>query len=106
MKLAKTIATTLFFVVLVLALTGCASMNQAYAAYGAVAVTGAQATNDNVIATWKVAACATPFSAMQRNPEIIDALRVLCVAPTKTSASALLDEIAADAAIYKIGKRP
>lgn len=60
-------------------MTGCASWNQAYSAYGAAALNGAQGAEDNVIKTWTVAACATPLSAIVRNPGIVPALEALCV---------------------------
>lgn len=66
------------------AVSGCASELQAVNAYGAAAVTGAQATNDTLIAANKVALCATPVSALVRHPELVTAIRSLCL-PAKDS---------------------
>lgn len=82
-------------------LTGCAGINQAVSAYGAVAVDSAKASNDNLIAGWTVAACATPLSAIYRNPQIIPALRVLCAPRQDAAPSAILDGAAPD---YRIAK--
>lgn len=77
-----------------LALSGCASFQQAVGAYGASAVTSAQAANDNVIAGWSVLACATPFSAAVRHPEIVQSLKALCLpAGAASSPVTLLDGI-------------
>ena len=81
---------TLLISVLALALTGCGSMIQAVNAYGTVAVSDAKATNDTIIAGWTIAACATPYSAILRNPEIIPALQSLCVPAREVAPSSLL----------------
>lgn len=76
------------------ALSGCAGFQQALTGYEASAYAGAKASNDNIIQVWKVAACATPFSAAVRNPEIIPALKALCVpAGAAANPSALLDAV-------------
>ncbi len=62
-----------------IALTGCASLNQAYSAYGSAELVAMQGADDNVIRTWATAACATPYSAIVRNPEIAPALQSLCI---------------------------
>lgn len=82
--------------VIAMTLSGCASFQQALGGYQTAAVTGIQAANDNVIAGWSVLACATPFSAAIRNPQIIPALKVLCL-PAGASASpvTLLDAVEA-----------
>ncbi|MES2320171.1 MAG: hypothetical protein V4631_22060 [Pseudomonadota bacterium] len=80
--------------VLACACTGCGSMIQAVNAYGAVAVSDARAANDTVIAGWTLAACATPISAALRNPQIIPALRALCLPPAGAEAGTLLDAAA------------
>ena len=79
-----------------MALTGCASVNQMYSAYGASALVGAQGAEDNVIRTWATAACATPYSAIVRNPSIAPALQSLCI-PNGSQASplSLLDAVPA-----------
>lgn len=63
---------------LALALTGCASVQQAVQAYGSVAITGARAANDTVIEAQKVSFCGLPYSALQRHPEIQPAVQTLC----------------------------
>lgn len=73
-----------------LALTGCGSMIQAINAYGTVAVSDARATNDTIIVGWTIAACATPYSAILRNPEIIPALQSLCTSGREVAPSSLL----------------
>lgn len=85
---------TILILAMSAALGGCASFQQAVAAYGALAVEGAKMSNDNLIAGWKVLACATPISAAARNPEIIPALKLLCFNPAAdVPPSALLDSI-------------
>lgn len=61
-----------------LALAGCGTINSAINAYGYVAVEDVKAANDTTIRAWKVAACATPYSAIQRNPDIKPTIKVLC----------------------------
>lgn len=72
-------------------LAGCGTMNQAVNAYGTIAIDNAQHANDTIIASWSVAACATPLSAIMRNPQIIPALRLLCLPAGDVSAGSLLD---------------
>lgn len=59
--------------------SGCASVQQAVDAYGAAAITGAQATNDTLIKANIVALCAVPVSALVRNPQLVPAVRTLCL---------------------------
>lgn len=75
-------------------LSGCASFSQAVGGYQATAVTGLQAANDNIIAGWSATACGTPLSAILRHPEVIPALKALCM-PGGASASpaTLLDSV-------------
>jgi hypothetical protein len=62
------------------AASGCAGVSQAVDAYGAAAVTGAKATNDYGLSRRnKVALCATPVSALVRHPELVPAVRSLCL---------------------------
>lgn len=76
----------------VLALAGCASFQQAVDAYGTTAIASAKHANDTLIVAWSTAACATPISAALRNPQIIPALKALCVPATSdTPPSSLLD---------------
>jgi hypothetical protein len=78
----------------VTALAGCASLQQAIDAYGGAAIDSAKRANDSVIVAWSTAACATPVSAALRNPHIIPALRVLCMPGAEVSTSSLLDPAA------------
>lgn len=97
----------LFLILAAVALTGCASFQQAVGAYGTSAVAGAQAANDNVIAGWSVLACATPFSAAVRHPDIVPALKALCL-PTGASGSpaTLLDSISTVKGASPAGSAP
>lgn len=92
--------TLLFFAVLAAATlsAGCGSLIQAVDAYGAAAVTGAKATNDSLISANKVALCATPVSALVRHPELVPAVRSLCL-PAKDDGNVgqVLDAIPAKA---------
>lgn len=83
-----------FLIISLLVLSGCAGLQQAVTGYESAALAGAKASNDNIIQVWKVAACATPFSAAVRNPEIIPALKALCL-PAGAAASpvTLLDAV-------------
>lgn len=71
------------------ALTGCGALNTAVNTYGSVALDNARATNDTAIVVWSTAACATPLSAILRNPQIVPALRALCM-PTDEQAAPIL----------------
>jgi hypothetical protein len=81
---------------LALCSTGCASVQQAIDAYGAAAVTGARAANDTAIEAQKVALCGLPLSAIARHPEIIPAVRALCLAPGDKNSAELLDALQAN----------
>ena len=78
-----------------LALAGCGSFQQAVQAYGGVAVTNAKAANDTLIEAYKVGICALPLSAIARHPEIVPAVRSMCVNPAQggISPAELLDAI-------------
>lgn len=76
-----------------LALSGCASFQQGVSAFGVAAVDSAKTANDQAIFVWSTAACATPISAALRNPQVIPALRVLCMPTTEVVASSLLDPV-------------
>lgn len=65
-------------ILLLASLAGCASVQQAINGYEAVAALSLRAAEDNAIAVWTFAGCATPYSAALRNPQIIPALRALC----------------------------
>jgi uncharacterized protein YceK len=75
-----------------LAMSGCASVQQAVHGYGAAAIVAIRNAEDDNIAFWKVNACGTPLSAAIRHPEIIPALRALCLPGGMASSPAgLLD---------------
>lgn len=77
-------------------LSGCGSLAPAVDAYGAAVITGAKAANDSIIAANKVAICATPVSALVRHPEMVPAVRSLCVPGTDTgNVGQVLDQVAA-----------
>lgn len=78
-----------------LLMAGCASVQQAVDLYGGIAVTNAKAANDTLIEGYKVGLCALPLSAIARHPEIIPAVRSLCVAPGDKAAAELLDAVEA-----------
>jgi uncharacterized protein YceK len=88
----------LFITLAAVALTGCSSMQQAVQAYGSVAVSGARAANDTVIEAQKVSLCGLPLSAIARHPEIVPAVRSLCLAPGDKTGAELLDAVAQPAA--------
>jgi hypothetical protein len=80
--------------VLGLMLTGCATQQAAINAGEAAALVSIKAADDNAIRLWTVAACGTPLSAAIRNPEIIPALKVLCLpAGAASSPITLLDAV-------------
>lgn len=83
------------FIVLgaVLVLSGCAGIQQAVQAYGSVAVSNARAANDTLVEAYKVGLCALPLSTIARHPEIVPAVRALCLAPNDTITAELLDAI-------------
>lgn len=73
-------------------LCGCAGFQQAVSGYQAAAAKGLRAVEDNNIEVWTFNVCSTPFSAAMRHPEIIAAMRALCL-PNGAAGSpaALLD---------------
>ena len=73
----------------VLSLNGCAGVQQFVNATAASAAVSLRAAEDQNIKMWKFAACGTPLSAAFRNPEIIPALRALCI-PSGAEASPML----------------
>lgn len=76
-------------------ISGCASVSQAVSAYGSAALTGAKAANDTLIEANKAAMCALPLSAVQRHPELIPALKSMCLGPADKELAALLDIVVA-----------
>jgi PBP1b-binding outer membrane lipoprotein LpoB len=79
---------------LCVALSGCAGFQQTVTGYESAVLKGVQAVEDNNIAVWATNACGTPFSAAIRHPEVVPALRVLCLpAGAASSPVTLLDGI-------------
>ena len=77
-----------------LAMSGCASVQQAVHGYGAAAIVAIRNAEDDNIAFWTANACGTPLSAAIRHPEIIPALRALCLpGGTASSPAGLLDAV-------------
>lgn len=77
-----------------LVISGCASVQQAVQGYGAAAIVAIRNAEDSNIEFWKVNACGTPLSAAIRHPEIIPALRALCLpGGTASSPAGLLDAV-------------
>jgi len=71
----------------VLALPGCAAVQTAENQV----VQSARAANDNAIQVWATAGCGLPLSAIIRHPEVVPALRALCLpAGQQGDASVLL----------------
>ncbi len=60
-------------------LSGCANIQQAAHSYGSAAIASIRAAEDDNIALWTANACGTPLSAAIRNPQVIPALRALCL---------------------------
>lgn len=87
-------------------LSGCASFQQAVDAYGTTAITSAKHANDSLIVAWSTAACATPISAALRNPQIIPALRVLCMPGAEANPSSLLDSVSLVKGVSPAGATP
>jgi len=67
-------------------LSGCAGFQQAVTGYQSAAATSMTAAEDNLIRAWVFQACATPYSAILRHPEIAPALVALCRSVGDTSA--------------------
>ena len=59
--------------------SGCAQYQQAADGLAASALVSSRAAEDANIRIWKFDACGTPLSAVYRHPELIQALRALCM---------------------------
>ena len=79
MKIVRNVAVSLSISVSALSMSGCAGVQQAIHGYGSAAIASIKASEDDNIALWTVNACGTPLSAAIRNPQIIPALRALCL---------------------------
>lgn len=83
----------ILIIAMLAALTGCAGFQQAVQAYGGVAVGNAKAANDTLIEAYKVGLCGLPLSAIARHPEIVPAVRSLCLAPSDQVTAEILSAI-------------
>ena len=86
MKIALLIA-------LISSISGCASYQQAVDGGMTAAAVSLRAAEDTNIHLWTFNACATPLSAAIRNPQIIPALRALCLPGGGQSSPILLLEV-------------
>lgn len=78
-----------------LLLAGCASVQQALNGYESAASVSIDAANDNAVKVWKYQACQIPVSAAIRNPDVVPAIKALCVPGSSSStAASLLDATA------------
>ena len=74
--------------------TGCASQQAALVGYERAGLVAVRAVEDNNIALWTINACGTPYSAAIRNPQIIAALKALCLPEGQQNAPvSLLDAV-------------
>lgn len=76
-------------------MTGCAGLQQTIDAGSAAAVVSLRAAEDSNIRAWEFNACATPLSAAIRHPQIVPALRALCLPGGSDTSPALLLELPA-----------
>ena len=83
------------FAAIILSLTGCAGLQQAFDAGTAAGAVSLKAAEDSNIRLWEFNACATPLSAAIRNPQIIPALRALCLPGGGQSSPILLLDVPA-----------
>ena len=86
---------TLIALIIAASLTGCASYQQAVDGGMTAAAVSLRAAEDTNIHLWTFNACATPLSAAIRNPQIIPALRALCLPGGGQSSPILLLEVPA-----------
>lgn len=90
-------------VLALVAIAGCASVQQAINGYAAAAAVSVRAAEDENIRVWTADACGTPYAAALRNPQIIPALRDLCGTMPLLGASEapLVPSISSDAGVPK-----
>ena len=67
------------FAVASIFLSGCSGVQQSIHGYGSAAIASIKEAEDDNISLWTAAACGTPLSAAIRNPQVIPALRALCL---------------------------
>ncbi len=81
-------------VLLLVLLTGCANVQPAINGFEAAALTTLRNAEDNNIRLWALNACATPFSALTRHPELVPTIKALCIpAGAASNPYDLLDSI-------------
>ncbi|MBX9900810.1 MAG: hypothetical protein K2Y28_08510 [Burkholderiaceae bacterium] len=88
----RILAVVLFGAAIFLA-SGCAGFQQVVSGYETAAIKGIQAAEDNNIRIWSANACGTPFSAAIRNPQLIPALKALCLPAGSSGNPSALFEI-------------
>lgn len=81
---------TLLLLALASTLTGCGTAIQAMNAYGGAAINSTQQVNDTFAKGWAAAGCGITVGAALRNPEVIPALKSLCMPGGDVPASSLL----------------
>ena len=75
---------TLAVLLSLLLLSGCASYIQSADGFATAAATSARAASDLNLKRLRFEICATPFSALVRNPEFFGAVRDLCIGSRTT----------------------
>jgi hypothetical protein len=86
----------IYLILFALVLSACSTAaQQALTGYEASAIKSVQAADDNAIFVETTGLCATPFSATIRHPEIVQAMKALCLpnGGTSSSSSTLLDAL-------------
>jgi hypothetical protein len=75
-------------------LSGCAGVAQVADGYATAAADGARAVEDRNLKVLAFGLCATPVSAVVRNPQVVPAIRSLCLpAGAGANPGALLDAV-------------
>ncbi len=64
---------------LALIFAGCGTMQPIINGAAATVVTNIKSAEDANISLWKLNVCGTPYSAIIRHPEIVPAVRALCL---------------------------
>jgi len=88
----KLFATTVAIFLTSSCLSGCA-YQQPITAFKAAAAESARTAQDGHMDTLKFELCATPFSAIVRNPEFAGAIEALCLGSSVASPAELLHEV-------------
>jgi hypothetical protein len=82
----------LLLAALVTSTTGCAAMNQMYAAQAASSAVALRATQDNVVDTLKFSICAVPYGTVVRREDFQEIARAACLPKNSIDKSTLLPE--------------